>query len=165
MDCTIEFSAFVYIGSHWAKLILAIFRIQNTFSPFPKAWNQSFDWILSLFYPLLAGGDPRAKMLRPIRKRPNPLNIQSNDAFSRWQKGKKQSVCNQPISTVWLQAFGKVEKALCTRIFWLILYFDLLFELLSLYHAMCLYVCVCVYPKKAPEGPFGQNIPWAANPR
>ena len=27
-------------------------RVQNAFSTFPKAWNQSFDWILSGFYPL-----------------------------------------------------------------------------------------------------------------
>ena len=30
------------------------------------------------------GPSPRAKMLRLIWKRPNPLNIQSNDAFNRW---------------------------------------------------------------------------------
>ena len=27
-------------------------RVQNAFSTFPKAWNQSFDWILSGFVPL-----------------------------------------------------------------------------------------------------------------
>ena len=27
-------------------------RVQNAFSTFPKAWNQSFDWILSGFYRL-----------------------------------------------------------------------------------------------------------------
>ena len=79
---------------------------------FPKAYsvdlslcqrlNASFDWIFNGFWSLpnhpkhfcaRAGAyrperDQRAKMLRPIRKRPNPLNIQLNDASNRWQRKK-----------------------------------------------------------------------------
>ena len=100
-----------------------------------------------------ARGDPRAKMLRPIRKRPNPLNIQSNDAFNRWQRVKStQYSIKRLISSFW-----ESGKAFCTRICLLILYFNLLFELLSLYHVMCLYVCVYVCIQKVvPQGPFGR---------
>ena len=55
----------------------------------------------------LAGPSPRAKMLRPIRKRPNPLNIQSNDAFNRWQRGKSTEYSiKRLISSSWERGEG-----------------------------------------------------------
>ena len=60
--------------------------------------NASFDWVFNGFgrfligrsifarggLPGLVGPSPFAKMLRLIRKRPNPSNIQSNSASNRW---------------------------------------------------------------------------------
>ena len=54
-----------------------------------------------------AGPSPRAKMLRLIRKRPNPLNIQSNDAFNRWQRGKSTEYSiKRLISSFWERGKG-----------------------------------------------------------
>ena len=54
-----------------------------------------------------AGPSPRAKMLRLIRKRPNPLNIQSNDAFNRWQRGTSTEYSiKRLISSFWERGKG-----------------------------------------------------------
>ena len=68
-------------------------------------------------------------------------------------------------SNDWFRAFGKVEKAFRTRICLLILNFDLLFELLSLYHVMCLYVYVCAYPESRPAGGFWAKYFISSDPR
>ena len=69
-------------------------------------------------------GDLRAKMLRPIRKRPHPLNIESTGAFNRQQRENSLSIQSNDA----FEGFGKGGKGSSTYICLLISQFNLLFE-------------------------------------
>ena len=139
--------------------------VLNHFSPFPKAWNQSFDWILSGFSPLPTIECIIWLDIQWIWSFPNrSKHFCARVPLGQWAPARAQKcfdwlgndqihwISNQMMHSIvgkgknplsiqsndWFQAFGKGEKAFSTYIL-LIFIFDFVFVLYLLYFT-CLWI-------------------------